>query len=134
MAAIGMLLAASTSLSGCVGVCSTIGYINNDSTIVQFAEALPTDATVAACFGSDCEPAAVPGADGKWVVPQVEPYLADATAVGGRALLVVVTLGDGTVVHEEVHEIPLFVERTGWLGQCPGPASYEPLHIDIANG
>ncbi len=135
---LGAVVVASTlGLSGCMPfACSTIGYLYDGPAIVEFTAPLADGATVSACFGEECQPAEVTrDADGRWVVPQDIPYLSDFRMPPGeiRDLRVVVTGSSGTVISDEVHEIPVSVERQGFLGQCPGPYEFAPVTVELPN-
>ncbi len=128
-------LATALLLSGCVGIpaCSAVGYIYGGPAVIEFGDALPTQSTLAACFGAQCDPASVERTDGRtWQVPQEVPFLAaDSLGAGEeRALRVVVTGADGAV-SDEVHEIPVSMEPTGVFGECPGPFTFEPVLLDL---
>jgi hypothetical protein len=132
MTVAGALLAGLTvTATGCasLGVCSTIGYIYTGPAVIEFSEPLPPGASVAACFGADCEPAAVPRVVGDGVeVPQEAPF----SEVAGVETVVTVkiTQGNGTLLDDQF-EIPTTTERTGCLGQCPGPFHFEPIVISL---
>lgn len=131
IAAAGLVVAVSTTLSGCVVACPAIGYVNGSPAFFEFTEPLPAGATVSACYGEVCDPAVVPTNDaGVWEVPQEVPYLADASPIGGTRLRVVAVVGERVIV-DDVFDIPSLVERTGLLGQCPGPWQFERLRITV---
>lgn len=120
-------------LSGCVGTaCSAVGYIYTGPAVLEFNPPLDEEAGVAACFGAECEPAAI-ARGGDWEVPQEPPFFESDVLVPGaeRMLRVVVTGPDGALVSDGVHEIPVVVERKGVFGECPGPFSFEPVVIDL---
>ncbi|MGO4534191.1 hypothetical protein [Leifsonia sp. 2MCAF36] len=125
-------LAATLALSGCVlDACPAVGYLDTSPVALAFEGSLPADATVSACFGSDCEPAAVgAGAYGSHRVPQRAPYLKSATVQ--LTTVRVVVAKDAEVLHDGVHDIPVRSERTGLSGQCPGPWSYEPVEVRLS--
>lgn len=122
-------------LSGCVGTaCSAVGYIYTGPAVLEFSPPLDEGVGVAACFGAECEPAAIArGSEATWAVPQEPPFFESEVLVPGeeRMLRVVVTGSNGAVVSDGVHEIPIRVERTGVFGECPGPFSFEPVVIDL---
>ncbi|MFP3465545.1 hypothetical protein [Leifsonia sp. SIMBA_070] len=124
-------LVAALALSGCtLNACPAIGYADTSPVALEFQGTLPPDATVSACFGSNCEPAAVrAGRDGSHRVPQRAPFL-DSTTVQPATIRVVVATS-AAVLHDAVHDIPVHSERTGLWGQCPGPWSYEPVEIQL---
>ncbi|GAA2453648.1 hypothetical protein GCM10009857_17280 [Agromyces soli] len=132
-------------LSGCAGpglvACSAVGYLYDGPAVIAFDPALPDDALVSACFGAGCAPSSVErGAEptvgetmpgGVWRVPQAAPYLGDGVYGDGteRSLRVVVEAVDGTGLVDGEFEIPVIVERTGVLGECPGPFRFETLVV-----
>jgi hypothetical protein len=125
-------LAVGFALSGCtLGACPAIGYLDMSPVTLEFEGTLPADSTVSACFGSSCDPAAVPaGRDGIHRVPQRAPFLDTATVRPSTVRVIVATGSE--VLHDDVHEIPVRSERTGLWGQCPGPWSYEPVEIRLS--
>lgn len=126
-------LASGLLLSACVGIpaCSGVGYIYGGPAVIEFDTMLSVETTLAACFGGECEPAPVTRADGRtWQVPQESPFIAGDVVPGEeRSLRVVVTGGDGAV-SDDVHDIPVHVERTGVFGQCPGPFTFESVELE----
>ncbi|TFC03984.1 hypothetical protein [Cryobacterium mannosilyticum] len=133
IAVLGLLGAVSTTLTGCIVACPAIGYINTSPTLFEFTGPLPIGAKVSACYGDACDPAVVQANDdGIWEVPQEVPYLADASPIGGTRLRVVVESGEQNII-DNVFDIPMSVERTGFLWQCPGPVHFERLRISIAD-
>jgi len=120
--------------TGCVGACTTIGYLNNADIRIEFDTALLSSDEVAACLGPDCEPVAVNASGEEWLVPQAAPYLDGVLAPGGSTdavARVVVTDATGDVIHDETHDIPTVLDRTGLFGQCPGPYNYDPVEVAI---
>lgn len=118
-------------MSGCVlNACPAIGYVDSSPIAVVFERALPADATVSACLGAGCVPAAVAASgDASYEVPQRAPYL-DSDPIQPTTVRVVVAT-DEAVLHDAVHDIPIHSERTGLWGQCPGPWSYEPVVVRL---
>ena len=124
------------ALTGCAGgvnltACPAIGYLFDGPAVVRFEPVLPAAATVAACFGADCAPAAVAAtSDRTWQVPQTPAYLGSGLYGDGsdRTLRVVATDGERGLIDDGV-EIPISVERTGIFGQCPGPFRFEPVTV-----
>jgi hypothetical protein len=130
------ILIASLTLAGCAqpNVCPAIGYIYSGPAVVELSGAHLEGATLAACFGDECEPAAVERADGKtWKVPQEKPYLGSEMVPAGsvRTLRVVVTGEDASVLSDAVHEIPTESDGSGMFGQCPGPFRFTTVHITV---
>lgn len=129
--ACGVALASGLLLSACAGIpaCSAVAYVYGGPAVIEFDAVLPTDTTVAACFGDGCEPAVVERADGRtWEVPQSHPFFAEDLMIPGeeRSLRVVVAGADGAV-SDGVHDIPVRTESTGVFGECPGPFTFEPV-------
>lgn len=118
-------------LSGCaLNACPAVGYLDTSPVALVFESALPTDATVSACFQSGCTPTVVPpGPDGSRRVPQRTPFLESGTVQPTTVRVIVST--DAAVLHDAVHAIPVRSQRTGLLGQCPGPWSYGPVTIRL---
>ena len=133
IAVVGLLAAGSPSLSGCAVACPAIGYINTSPALFEFTGPLPIGAGVSACYGDVCDPAVVPAHDaGVWGVPQEVSYLADANPIGGTRLRIVV-ISDEQIIVDDVFDIPTSMERTGLLGQCPGPWRFERFRVSIAD-
>jgi hypothetical protein len=133
-----VIIAVSISISGCsvVSACPAVGYMYTGPAVLVFPQPLPSQASVAACFGEECTPVELPRSDAqRWNVPQKSPYIADGMVGDGseKTVHVVVTNGDGTILSDEAHEIPVAVESTGILGQCGGPFEFEPVSISVPN-
>ncbi|MGO4592726.1 hypothetical protein AB4Z18_02795 [Leifsonia sp. 2TAF2] len=62
-------------------------------------------------------------------MPQRAPFLESTTQQPKTMRVVVATTTE--VLHDVVHDIPIHAERTGLLGQCPGPWSYEPVEVPL---
>lgn len=107
--------------------CSTIGYGNTSPIELMFDPSFEVDA-VAACFGSDCQPVALTGADGDWSVPQSADYLQTAL-LGSITHVRVEAASDGSMVVDQAFEVGR--KRDGWTGwpRCPGPYRYLPVSI-----
>ncbi|MFF1878502.1 hypothetical protein [Leifsonia sp. NPDC058230] len=129
------VLIAGLTLVGCSqpSVCPAIGYLYRGPAVVELSGPPAGGATLAACFGDECEPAVVERSDGTtWEIPQEAPYLDSAAAPAGtvRSLRVVVTGEDAGVLSDAVHEIP--TEPVGSrFGDCPGPFRFSTLHITV---
>ena len=130
VALVGLLTAATAALSGCVSTCPAIQYIDTSPVVVELTAPVPPDAVVSACFGDNCQPTEVPtGRDGKWKVPQAEPYLDGSSLSNGLPLHVVVAYG--TTVIDDVFQIPTAPDEPESVGRCGGPWHYEPVVISI---
>lgn len=122
---------AALALSGCVlDACPAVGYQDTSPVRLRFLDALPTDATVAACFGEGCDPAEVTAdGDGRYAVPQ--PSLSPGGTFAQLTTVRVVVSANDAVIADATHDIPVHSERTGMWGQCPGPWSYQPVEIRL---
>ncbi|MDQ1122231.1 hypothetical protein [Microbacterium trichothecenolyticum] len=124
------VLLSSSLLVACtppVLACPAIGFVYTDPVKLEISSEALGDGSVAACFGSGCEPTAiVRGEDGTWEVPPVAPYVASDT-VGldpGDHIRIVVVDGSGEVTRDEVIEIPYTTTSDGF---CPGPIEFHPV-------
>lgn len=133
VALVGLLSAAAAVLSGCVSSCPAIQYLDTSPIVLEFTKPLHPTAVVSACFGDSCRPAEVPaGRDGKWEVPQEEPYLDESSLSNGQPLHVVIAYGT-SVIHD-VYRIPTAPDEPESVGRCGGPWHYEPVVIDFPDG
>ncbi|WP_375385927.1 hypothetical protein [uncultured Microbacterium sp.] len=126
------LLLAIAALAACVppGVaCPAIGYVYMSPVKVEISADLVGNGTVAACFGAECEPAAIaPSRDGGWEVPPEPPYAA-ADTIGlypGAGIRIVIVDGSGEVVRDEWIEIPYTSTSNG---SCPGPVDFHSVAV-----
>lgn len=124
-------LAAGAMLTGCaplVPVCPAIGFVNRGPVVIEVAPALAA-ATVAACIGDGCTPAALPlDGDGRGQMSPEPPYVRGTGLVSidpGTNVRVVITGTDGVVVRDREIEIPYRSEG----GSCPGPVSFQPVVV-----
>jgi hypothetical protein len=124
-------LTAALALSGCaLDACPAVGYQDTSPVRLRFLDSLPSDATVAACFGDGCDPAEVAAdGDGRYAVSQ--PPLSRGGAFGQLTIVRVVVSANGAVIADATHDIPVRSEHTGMWGQCPGPWSYQPVKIRL---
>ena len=130
-----VVLVAAATLAACVPAvpppfaCPAIGYVYTEPVKVEIGADLVGNGTVAACFGADCEPAAIaPNKDGSWEVPPEPPYIAADTIglVPDAGLRLVITDGSGAVTRDEWFEIPYTTESHGL---CPGPLEFQPVVV-----
>jgi len=127
---VGLLTAAAAALSGCVSSCPTIQYLDTSPVVVELAGPVPSDVVVSACYGDSCQPAEVrAGRDGKWEIPQEEPYLDESGLSNGLPLHVVVAYG--TNVIDDVFQIPTAPDEPESVRRCGAPWHYEPVLISI---
>lgn len=125
-----LVTAAAAALPGCVSTCPAIEYLDTSPVVVELTTPAPPDVVVSACFGENCQPVEVPaGRDGKWAVPQEEPYLDELSLSNGLPLHVVVAYGTGVI--DDVFQIPTAPNSPGSVGRCGGPWHYEPVAISI---
>lgn len=127
---VGLLTAAATALSGCVSSCPTIQYLDTSPVVVELTGPVSPDVVVSACYGDNCQPAELPaGRDGKWEVPQEEPYLDESSLSNGLPLHVVVAYEKNVI--DDVFQIPTAPDEPESVGRCGGPWHYEPVLIRI---
>lgn len=117
---------ASLSLTGCVSACPTIGF-SNTSPIEIVIDGAVEPVELSACLNAECTPVPVIAeTDGRWLVPQDEPYLD-----GADPSTVTVEVTSGGVTTRGTYEIPREPERD-WLNQCRVPFVYLPVVVDAA--
>jgi hypothetical protein len=125
---VALLAAAAFFGGGPIRACSAVGFANISPIQLEFDPAFHVD-TVAACFGSDCQPVALSGAGGKWSVPQSQEYL-QSIEPGSITHVTVKATASGEVIADQVAEVGRKREsRFGWP-DCPGPYRYLPVTID----
>ncbi|KTR76222.1 hypothetical protein ABTZ44_18795 [Microbacterium oxydans] len=131
LAAVVLLGGAVAGTSGCVvNACPAIAYI---STVVVDVSAFPAATDLQFCADGQCSPgpgedasssanlfSASPSADGTWSMSfdMSTPDLVDIRLFDAQ----------GAVIHESEQEI----SWTRTEGQCPGPASADPLVVEPA--
>lgn len=132
IAAAGSMLLAAVTLTACVppGVaCPAIGYVYDGPVMVESSPDLVGDGTLSACFGAECEAAAVaPDPAGHWEIPQEPPY-APANTISlapGTSIRVVITTSAGDVTRDEWIEVPYTRQS---VGSCPGPVDFHPVEL-----
>ena len=106
-------------------VCPAMGwaYVGD----VELAFSTPPD-SVAACFGDGCTPEQVArNPEGKWLVPQSQPYLNPPASVTSIYVEAVATFG-GRIARD----LPIETESTGeypFGPECGGPFRFKPVHV-----
>ena len=124
-AAVGLALLLSSRTGS--GVCPAIGYAYVGPAELQFSHE-PT--SVAACFEDDCTPAPVnKSADGKWLVPQSDPYLVPPASV--KTIYVKAALYSGSRI---ARTFPIETEPTGeypYGRECGGPYRFTPVKVPL---
>lgn len=109
------------------GVCPAIGYAYLGDVQLVFSQ---EPATVAACFGEGCTPAAVTkNPDGRWLVPQSQPYLVPPVSV--TSIYVEAAVSSGARL---ARVLPIETEPTGeypYGKECGGPFRFKPVHVPL---
>ena len=105
--------------------CPAIGYAYLGDVELVFS---PEPASVAACFGEGCTPAPVTkNQDGRWLVPQSQPYLAPPVSVTSIEVATTDASGD-----RFVRVLPIETESTGeypYGRECGGPVRFKPVQV-----
>lgn len=106
-------------------VCPAIGYAYVGDVELVF----PQDpVSVAACFGEGCTAAAVTRSpDGKWLVPQSQPYLVPPVSVTSVYVEAADSSGDRIA-----SALPIVTEPTGeypYGRECGGPVRFKPVQV-----
>jgi hypothetical protein len=114
-------------IPGVPAACPAVGYAYVGPVELVF----PTKpASVAACFGDGCTPRPVTaGPDGKWLVPQSEPYLAPPASV--TSVSVEATDNSGARISRV---LPIESESTGehpYGPACGGPFKFKPVQVPL---
>jgi hypothetical protein len=109
------------------GVCPAIGYAFVGDVELVFSQ---EPASVAACFGPGCTPVPVTkNPDGKWLVPQSQPYLVPPVSVTSVRVEAAAASGASTE-----RELPIETEPTGeypFGRECGGPFRFKPVNVGI---
>lgn len=114
--------------------CPAVGYVYVGDVELEFAS---EPDSVAACFGSECNPQPVMrSADGKWTVPQSSPYLLQDSGQSGTEMPGNVTSILIATVHRSgasvVRALAIQSEPTGegrFWPTCPAPLRYLPVQV-----
>lgn len=105
--------------------CPAIGYAYVGDVELVFAE---EPASVAACFGDGCTPvSAAQNPDGKWLVPQSQPYLVPPVSV--TSVYVEAFHRSGARI---ARMLPIETESTGeypYGRECGGPFTFKPVQV-----
>ena len=106
-------------------ICPAVGYAYTGDVELVFSR---EPSSVAACFGDGCVPAPVTkSADGRWLVPQSEPYLVPPVSV--TSVLVTAVDPSGTRI---ARLLPIETESTGEHPDgpgCGGPFRFKPVQV-----
>jgi hypothetical protein len=122
LVALALLLGPATSPTG---VCPAIGYAYVGDVELVFAQ---EPASLAACFGDGCTPEPVTkNADGRWLVPQSQPYLVPPASV--TSVYVEASDSSGARI---ARLLPIETESTGeypFGRECGGPVRFKPVRV-----
>ena len=114
-------------LPGVPAVCPAIGYAYPGPVELVFPT---TPTSVAACFGGGCTPQPVSaGPDGKWLVPQSDPYLTPPASV--TSISVEATDSSGARISRV---LSVESESTGehpYGPACGGPFRFKPVRVPL---
>lgn len=107
------------------GVCPAIGYAYEGDVELVF----PLEpASVAACFGDGCSPQPVTrNPDGRWLVPQSQPYLVPPVSV--TSINVQTTNASGDRIARVLRIETEFTGEYPYGKECGGPFRFKPVHV-----
>jgi hypothetical protein len=107
--------------------CPAIGYAYVGDVELVFSQ---EPESVAACFGEGCTPAVVSrSGNGRWMVPQSEPYLSPPASV--TKVYVQASGSSGARISGPV---PIETESTGeypYGQECGGPFRFKPVQVPL---
>ena len=108
-------------------VCPAIGYAYVGDVELAFPQ---EPSSVAACFGDGCAPAPVTRSpDGRWLVPQAQPYLVPPVSV--TSVYVAAADSSGARI---ARVLPIETEPTGaypYGRECGGPVRFNPVQVPL---